>query len=87
MSEIQGVARIRIHPAWSTRYSPWTYCEVRLRAKSFALSTPLPKCQCWSPRLKEYLKSMYARPTAPPTIGEALAALKSQAVNGDERRC
>jgi len=30
-----------------------------------------------SPRLKEYLKSMYARPTAPPTIAEAIAALQS----------
>jgi glutathione S-transferase len=30
-----------------------------------------------SPRLKKYLKSMYARPTAPPTIAEAIAALKS----------
>lgn len=27
-----------------------------------------------TPRLREYLKSMYARPTAPPTIAEALAA-------------
>lgn len=30
-----------------------------------------------APRLREYLKSMYARPTAPPTIAEALAALES----------
>lgn len=30
-----------------------------------------------APRLREYLRSMYARPTAPPTITEALAALKS----------
>jgi glutathione S-transferase len=30
-----------------------------------------------TPRLREYLKSMYARSTAPPTIAEALAALKS----------
>jgi glutathione S-transferase len=30
-----------------------------------------------TPRLREYLTSMYARPTAPPTIAEALAALKS----------
>lgn len=28
-----------------------------------------------APRLREYLKSMYARPTAPPTIAEAFAAL------------
>jgi glutathione S-transferase len=27
-----------------------------------------------APRLREYLKSMYARPTAPPTIAEALSA-------------
>jgi glutathione S-transferase len=30
-----------------------------------------------TPRLKEYLKSMYARPAAPPTIAEAFATLKS----------
>jgi glutathione S-transferase len=30
-----------------------------------------------APRLREYLRSMYARPTAPPTIAEALAALES----------
>ncbi|HEX7081787.1 MAG TPA: glutathione binding-like protein [Gammaproteobacteria bacterium] len=30
-----------------------------------------------TPRLSEYLKSMYARPTAPPTIAEAFAALRS----------
>ncbi len=30
-----------------------------------------------APRLREYLKSMYARPTAPPTIAEAFAALES----------
>jgi glutathione S-transferase len=30
-----------------------------------------------APRLREYVKTMYARPTAPPTIAEALAALKS----------
>ena len=30
-----------------------------------------------APRLKEYLKTMYARPNAPPTIAEAFAALKS----------
>ena len=30
-----------------------------------------------TPRLREYLTSMYARPTAPPTIAEALAAPKS----------
>lgn len=30
-----------------------------------------------APRLREYLRSMYARPMAPPTIAEALAALKS----------
>ena len=29
-----------------------------------------------APRLREYLKSMYARPTAPPTIAMALAAAK-----------
>lgn len=29
-----------------------------------------------TPRLREYLKSMYARPTAPPTFAQALAALK-----------
>jgi glutathione S-transferase len=30
-----------------------------------------------APRLREYLRSMYARPTAPATIAEALAALES----------
>lgn len=30
-----------------------------------------------TPRLREYLKSMYARPTAPPTIAEAFAAMGS----------
>ena len=30
-----------------------------------------------APRLREYLRSMYARPTAPPTIAEAFAALES----------
>lgn len=30
-----------------------------------------------APRLREYLQSMYARPTAPPTIAEAFAALES----------
>lgn len=30
-----------------------------------------------TPRLKEYLKSMYARSTAPPTIAEAFAALEN----------
>ena len=30
-----------------------------------------------TPRLRNYLKSMYARPAAPPTIAQALAALKS----------
>jgi len=30
-----------------------------------------------APRLQNYLKSMYARPTAPPTIAKALAAAKS----------
>jgi glutathione S-transferase len=30
-----------------------------------------------TPRLRAYLKSMYARSTAPPTIAEALAALES----------
>ena len=29
-----------------------------------------------APRLREYLRSMYARPTAPPTIAEALASLE-----------
>jgi glutathione S-transferase len=29
-----------------------------------------------APRLREYLKFMYARPTAPPTIAEAFAALE-----------
>ena len=29
-----------------------------------------------TPRLKEYLKTMYARPTAPPTIAEAFAELE-----------
>lgn len=29
-----------------------------------------------TPRLREYLTSMYARPTAPPTIAEAFAALE-----------
>jgi glutathione S-transferase len=30
-----------------------------------------------APRLLQFLKSMYARPTAPPTIAKALAAMKS----------
>ncbi len=30
-----------------------------------------------APRLREYLKTMYSRPTAPPTIAEAFAALES----------
>ncbi|UYG03387.1 glutathione S-transferase family protein [Halomonas sp. LR3S48] len=30
-----------------------------------------------APRLKDYLKAMYARPTAPPTIAEAFAAMES----------
>ena len=30
-----------------------------------------------APRLREYLRSMYARTTAPPTIAKALAALES----------
>ncbi|MFC6635466.1 glutathione S-transferase family protein [Microbulbifer taiwanensis] len=30
-----------------------------------------------TPRLKEYLKSMYARPTAPPTIAAAFAEMES----------
>jgi glutathione S-transferase len=30
-----------------------------------------------APRLRDYVKSMYARPTAPPTIAAALAAAKS----------
>ncbi|MGR2739981.1 glutathione S-transferase family protein [Billgrantia sp. Q4P2] len=30
-----------------------------------------------APRLREYLKAMYARPTAPPTIAEAFAAMES----------
>lgn len=30
-----------------------------------------------APRLREYLSTMYARPTAPPTIGEAFAAMAS----------
>jgi glutathione S-transferase len=30
-----------------------------------------------APRLRDYLKSMYARPTSPPTIAAALAAAKS----------
>ena len=30
-----------------------------------------------APRLKEYVKTMYSRPTAPPTIAQALAAIKS----------
>jgi glutathione S-transferase len=30
-----------------------------------------------APRLKDYVKTMYARPKAPPTIAEALAAVKS----------
>ncbi|MEG3190837.1 glutathione S-transferase family protein [Lysobacter sp. D1-1-M9] len=32
-----------------------------------------------APRLREYLTTMYARPTAPPTIAAAFAALGSQA--------
>ncbi|MEO9589582.1 MULTISPECIES: glutathione S-transferase family protein [Marinobacter] len=34
-----------------------------------------------APRLRDYLKAMYARPTAPPTIAEAFAAMESQADN------
>ncbi len=34
-----------------------------------------------TPRLRDYLKAMYARPTAPPTIAEAFAAMESQADN------
>ncbi|WP_234240228.1 hypothetical protein [Billgrantia desiderata] len=30
-----------------------------------------------APRLREYLKTMYARPMAPPTIVEAFAAMES----------
>ncbi|AZR40744.1 MULTISPECIES: glutathione S-transferase family protein [Marinobacter] len=30
-----------------------------------------------APRLRDYLKAMYARPTAPPTIAEAFAAMES----------
>ncbi|QOR40353.1 glutathione S-transferase family protein [Billgrantia diversa] len=30
-----------------------------------------------APRLREFLKTMYSRPTAPPTIAEAFAALES----------
>ncbi len=30
-----------------------------------------------TPRLQEYLKSMYARPAAPPTFAEAIAALRA----------
>ncbi|MDX5376683.1 MAG: glutathione S-transferase family protein [Halomonas sp.] len=30
-----------------------------------------------APRLREFLKTMYARPTAPPTIAEAFAAMES----------
>ncbi|MCC5882643.1 MAG: glutathione S-transferase family protein [Halomonas sp.] len=30
-----------------------------------------------APRLREYLKTMYTRPTAPPTIAEAFAAMES----------
>nr|WP_298137199.1 glutathione S-transferase family protein [uncultured Pseudomonas sp.] len=37
-----------------------------------------------APRLREYLQSMYARPTAPPTIAEALAALESRATRDEE---
>ncbi|MGF2686264.1 glutathione S-transferase family protein [Marinobacter sp. DUT-3] len=33
-----------------------------------------------APRLREYLRAMYARPTAPITIGEAFAAMESQAL-------
>lgn len=31
-----------------------------------------------APRLRKYLQSMYARPSAPPTIAEALAALENK---------
>ena len=30
-----------------------------------------------APRLRDYLKAMYARPTAPPTIAEAFAAMEN----------
>nr|WP_267955444.1 glutathione binding-like protein [Halomonas ethanolica] len=30
-----------------------------------------------APRLREYLKAMYARPTAPPTIAAAFAAIEN----------
>lgn len=32
-----------------------------------------------APRLREYLKAMYARPTAPITIAEAFAAMENPA--------
>ncbi len=31
-----------------------------------------------APRLRDYLKTMYARPTAPITIGEAFAAMEQE---------
>lgn len=34
-----------------------------------------------APRLRDYLKAMYARPTAPITIREAFAAMESEAAN------
>ncbi|WP_434050094.1 glutathione S-transferase family protein [Marinobacter salarius] len=34
-----------------------------------------------APRLRDYLRAMYARPTAPITIGEAFAAMESQIAN------
>ena len=36
-----------------------------------------------APRLRDYLQSMYARPTAPPTIAEAFAAFESRVVPDD----
>lgn len=36
-----------------------------------------------TPRLRAYLKSMYARPTAPPTIAASLETLERLAVTGD----
>ena len=36
-----------------------------------------------APRLRDYLQSMYARPTAPPTIAEAFAAFESRVAPDD----
>jgi len=38
-----------------------------------------------TPGLREYRQSMYARPTAPPTIVEAFAAMENQVTTTDRQ--